>query len=206
MTTIDPTLEMLDPATLLVDLNIREAKLDKEFLASIKDHGVIEPIVAVRTESGEVRVRHGHRRTLAAIQAGHATVPVFIVGAENNDEADRIAKQWHENKHRSGLTNVEEVGAVDQLALLGLSAATIAKRLRSPKRHVESALAIRDSELARAATARYDFLTLDQSATIADFEQNVEAVKALVAAAKQGDVQFQHAVQAATEARDKAAA
>jgi ParB-like nuclease family protein len=68
-TTVEPTLEMLDPATLLVDLNIREAKLDKDFVASIKDHGVIEPIVAVRTEDGQVRVRHGHRRALGAIEA-----------------------------------------------------------------------------------------------------------------------------------------
>lgn len=147
MTTVDPTLELLDPATLLVDLNIRQAKLDKEFQASIKDHGVIEPIVAVRTEDGQLRVRHGHRRTLAAIEAAQPLVPVFITGVEDNDEADRIARQWHENKHRSALTNVE-VSAVDQLALLGLSAATIAKRLRAPKKRVENALAVRESELA----------------------------------------------------------
>lgn len=205
MTTVDPTLEMLDPAALLVDLNIREAKLDKDFLASVKDHGVIEPIVAVRTEDGAVRVRHGHRRTLAAIEAAQPLVPVVLVGTEDNDEADRIARQWHENNHRVGLTNVEEIAAVDQLALLGLSAATIAKRLRSPKRHVESALAVRDSELARAATARYDFLTLEQSAVIADFDDDTETIKALVAAAKQGDVQFQRAVQTAVEDRERAA-
>ena len=140
MMTVEPTLEMLDPATLLVDLNIREAKLDKDFVASIKDHGVIEPIVAVRTEDGQVRVRHGHRRALGAIEAARPLVPVFIAGAEDNDEADRIARQWHENQHRAALTNVEEVEAVDQLALLGLSAAAIAKRLRSPRKHVESAL------------------------------------------------------------------
>jgi ParB family chromosome partitioning protein len=81
MTTVEPTLEMLDPATLLVDLNIREAKLDKDFLASVKDHGVIEPIMAVRTEDGQVRVRHGHRRTLAAIEAAQPLVPVYIAGS-----------------------------------------------------------------------------------------------------------------------------
>jgi ParB family chromosome partitioning protein len=204
MTTVEPTLAMLDPASLLVDLNIREAKLDKDFVASIKDHGVIEPIVAVRTENGQVRVRHGHRRTLAAIEAGQALVPVFLAGTEDNDEADRIARQWHENQHRAALTNAEQVAAVDQLALLGLSAATIAKRLRSPRKHVESALNVRASELARAATARYNFLTLEQSAVIADFDEDPEAVKALVAAAKQGDVQFQRAAQTACQDRDRA--
>lgn len=205
MTTVNPTLEMLDPASLLVDLNIREAKLDKDFVASIKDHGVIEPIVAVRTEDGAIRVRHGHRRALAAIEAAQALVPVFVAGTEDNDEADRIARQWHENQHRSALTNVEQVAAVDQLALLGLSASAIAKRLRSPKKHVDSALTVRGSDLARAATARYDFLTLEQSAVIADFDVDTEAVKVLVAAAKQGDVQFQRAAQTATEDRERAA-
>lgn len=128
MTTVNPTFELLDPATLLVDLNIREAKLDKDFVASIKHHGVIEPLVAVRTEDGQVRVRHGRRRTLGAIEAGRDLVPVYIAGAEDNADADRIARQWHENQHRAGLTNVEEVGVVDQLAMLGLSAATIAKQ------------------------------------------------------------------------------
>src|ERR1700709_289346 len=101
MTTVDPTLEMLDPATLLVDPNIREAKLDKDFVASIKDHGVIEPIVAVRIEDGQLRVRHGHRRALGAIEAGQPLVPVVIAGTEDNDDADRIARQWHENQHRA---------------------------------------------------------------------------------------------------------
>lgn len=204
MPTVTPTLEMLDPTRLLVDLNIREAKLDKEFLASIKDHGVIEPIVAVRTDEGAVRVRHGHRRTLAAIEAGLDLVPVVVSGDEDNDEALRIARQWHENQHRARLTNVEEVQAVDQLSLLGLSAAAIAKRLRTPRKHVDSALAVQGSELARAATARYDFFTLEESAVIAEFEDDTEVVKALVAAAKQGDVQFQRAVQTARENRERA--
>lgn len=47
---------------------------------------------------------------------------------------------------------------------------------------------------------------MEQSATIADFEDDTDAVKALVAAAKQGEVQFQRAAQAATEDRQKAAA
>lgn len=63
---------------------------------------------------------------------------------------------------------------------------------------------MRGSELARAATARYDFLTLEQSAVIADFDEDTEAVKALVAAAKQGDVQFQRAAQTAREDRERA--
>jgi ParB family chromosome partitioning protein len=46
-------------------VNIRtDARLDKAFVASIKDFGVLVPITAVRTVTGDVRVRFGHRRTL----------------------------------------------------------------------------------------------------------------------------------------------
>ncbi len=70
----------LDPATLLVDVNVRtEAELGKDFLASVAEYGVLVPIVAVQTPQG-VRVRYGHRRTLAAVQAGQATVPVYVTG------------------------------------------------------------------------------------------------------------------------------
>jgi hypothetical protein len=43
------TLEHLDPRSLTLELNVRDvADLDAEFLASIKEHGVLVPIAAVR--------------------------------------------------------------------------------------------------------------------------------------------------------------
>jgi ParB family chromosome partitioning protein len=58
----------IDPRQLLVGINIRhDNRIDSDFLASIKELGVIVPIAAVRTANGELRVRHGHRRTQAAV-------------------------------------------------------------------------------------------------------------------------------------------
>lgn len=65
-------------------------------------------------------------------------------------------------------------------------------------------MAVQGSDLARAATARYNLLFLVQSAVIAKSEDDTEAVKALVAAAKTGEVQFQRAVQTAREDREPA--
>jgi ParB family transcriptional regulator, chromosome partitioning protein len=73
------TLEHLDPRSLTLELNVRDvADLDAEFLASIKEHGVLVPIVAVRDEHGTVWVRAGQRRTLAAREANLSTVPVYV--------------------------------------------------------------------------------------------------------------------------------
>lgn len=48
-------LVMLDPGTLTVGQNARaEVVLGREFVASIKDHGVLQPIVAVRGDRKSV--------------------------------------------------------------------------------------------------------------------------------------------------------
>ena len=56
-------------------------------------------------------MRFGHRRTLAAIEADLATVPVEIVGDEATDDAaqmERILTQHAENAHRAALWEVDE--------------------------------------------------------------------------------------------------
>jgi len=172
MTDPNLTLGQVDPATLLVDGNVRsDAALDKAFIGSIRDLGVLVPIVAVRTANGELRVRYGQRRTLAAVQAARASVPVIVAGEDDADDADdaaRIVSQWHENEHRTGLSTSDKVAAVEQLSLLGLSAAQIVRQTRSRKGDVDQALAAAGSALAKGAAERYDFLTLDQAAAVAE--------------------------------------
>ena len=194
----------LDPRSLLVDVNIRtDAQLDKAFIASIKDLGVLVPITAVRTAAGEVRVRFGHRRTLAAIEAELATVPVEIVGDEATDDAaqiERILTQHAENAHRAALTSSEQLGVVEQLSAFGMSAAQIAKRTKIKRGSVDASLAVASSELAKAATDRYEFLTLEQAAAVAEFDNDPDAVTELVVAAQHGRG-FDHLVQRLREDR-----
>lgn len=195
----------LDPRSLLVDRNIREVRLDPDFIGSIKERGVLVPITAVRTADGQVRVRLGHRRTLGAIQADQATVPVQIAGSETEDDAatiERIIDQHAENAHRDGLTIAENVGVAAQLALLGVSAAQITKRTRMSRGKVDAALDVAGSKLAMAATSNYD-LTLDQAVAIAEFDDNPEIVTALIDAAKTG--RFEHTAQRARDDRKDAA-
>jgi ParB-like chromosome segregation protein Spo0J len=196
-----------DPATLLVDVNVRhDVRLDKVFVASIEENGVLSPVVAVRTRDGDIRVRLGHRRVLAALEVGRR-VPVAVVGDESGDDADQIERlvaQFAENEHRLSLTTAERVDVVEQLSLLGVPAAQIVKRTRIPRKQVASALAVAGSELAKGAAARHEFLTLDQAAAVAEFDQDTEAVNALLAAAKTG--QFAHIVQRLRDERDEAQA
>lgn len=52
------------------------APLDAGFIDSIRENGVLTPILTWRGEDGGVHVRAGQRRTVAAREAGAATVPV----------------------------------------------------------------------------------------------------------------------------------
>lgn len=202
-----PTLQHVDPRTLLVDANVRrDARVNADLVASVHDLGVLVPIVAVRTAEGRLRVRFGHRRTLAAIDADRTTVPVVVAADEASDDAaeiDRLVTQWAENEHRAGLTTAERVGVIAQLAAFGVSPTQIAKRTRAKRGEVSAALAVAGSQLAQAATVRYDFLDLAQAATVAEFEDDPEAVKALVVAARGG--QFEHTAQRLRDARAEAA-
>ncbi|GEL25064.1 hypothetical protein PSU4_40180 [Pseudonocardia sulfidoxydans NBRC 16205] len=70
-------LVVVDPATLIFAANVRvDARLDAGFVNSVREQGVLQPIVAHRDSEGGLVVRFGHRRTLAAIEAGRAQVPV----------------------------------------------------------------------------------------------------------------------------------
>jgi ParB family chromosome partitioning protein len=58
-------------------------------------------------------------------------VQVIVVADERTDDAgtvERLLRQYAENEHREVLTNAERLGVVEQLSLLNVSAAQIAKR------------------------------------------------------------------------------
>ncbi len=165
---------------------------------------MLVPIVVVRTAEDQLRVRFGHRRTLAAVAAGTASVPVVVAADEAATDAasvERLVGQYAENEHRTGLSNAERVGVIEQLSAFGVSSAQIAKRTKATRADVDAALNIARSDLAKAATARYEFVDLVQVATVADFEDDPDTVKALVAAASTG--QFEHAAQRARDERER---
>lgn len=177
------TLELLDPAALTLGANIRgDAKITTEFVDSIRGRGVLEPVIAHRDPDQGVVVDHGQRRTLAAVQAGLATIPVLVHDGAPGDE-DRLVDQWTENEHRTQLTNTERVAAVQQLTLLGFKPNQIAKKLSAPAADVEHAAAIAWSP---TALQHADQLTLDEAAAIAEFEDDPKAVEQLLGTIERG--------------------
>jgi ParB family chromosome partitioning protein len=194
---------LLDPRTLLVETNVRiEANLTPRFLKSIRDNGVLSPILVQRTEQG-LRVRAGQRRTLAAVEVGLEAIPAMIVQGDE-DQIRRLREQVAENDDRQGLRHADYVAAFEQMSLLGVSAVEIANTTGHSTSDVKAALTVAKTKKAKAVQAKYD-LTLDQAAVLAEFENDTEAVKALTEIAIKNPDRFAHAAQQRRDDRDAAA-
>lgn len=181
------TLELIeiDPGTLIVGANIRAtAGLDKTFLASIAEHGVKQPIQAYRDDVGALVVVAGQRRTLAAVTAALPLVKVEVI--DRPDDTGRIVDQVVENEHRTDMSNADRMRAFEQLSLLGLPAAAIAKKTGHKELVVAAGLVAVADKTAAAAVDEHD-LDLVTAAAIAEFADDPKVTKDLVFAAKHGD-------------------
>ncbi|WKZ41771.1 MAG: ParB/RepB/Spo0J family partition protein [Anaerolineales bacterium] len=98
-----------------------------ELAASIREHGVIQPLIVSPNGDGTFVLIAGERRWHASQRAGLRTVPV-ITRQANNQELLEIA--LIENVQRADLNPMEEAEAYHQLAEdFGLSHEMIAKRV-----------------------------------------------------------------------------
>jgi ParB family chromosome partitioning protein len=192
------TVEHIDPNLIVVEANVRtEAQLGGEFVASIKANGVLTPILARRDDQGNIIVRAGQRRTLAAREAGLATIPAYIVVADETT-VERIVQQMAENDHREAVTDADRVAAFQQLAFEGLTPAVIAKRLGSKLGTVKAGIAVAENAVAASAIVSHS-LTLDRAAALIEFEGDDETVSVLIDIATSTPEQFAHAVQRARD-------
>ena len=192
------TIEHIDPNLIVVEANVRtEAQLGREFVASIKANGVLTPILARRDDQGNIIVRAGQRRTLAAREAGLATIPAYIVAADETT-VERIVQQMAENDHREAVTDADRVAAFQQLAFEGLTPAVIAKRLGSKPATVKAGIAVAENAVAASAIVSHS-LTLDQAAALIEFEGDDETVSVLIDIATTSPEQFAHAAQRARD-------
>lgn len=115
-----------------------DEKALNELAESIKQHGIIQPLI-VRQLADRYEIIAGERRYKAATLAGLSTVPVIVTNLSDSKSAEVALV---ENIQRKNLSSIEEAISYkrkidkdnltqEQLAkLLGLSQSTVANRLR----------------------------------------------------------------------------
>ncbi len=111
----------------------------EELVASIRQHGVLQPIVVSRDPVGGYVLIAGERRWRAAKLAKLERIPAVV--RENVDDADRVALALIENLQREDLTPIEEARAYHHLrSELGLSQEEIASRVGKDRSTVANSL------------------------------------------------------------------
>lgn len=107
-------------------VHFKEEELD-ELAASIREHGVIQPLIVSPKNDGSFILIAGERRWQASQRAGLKTVPV-VTRQANNQELLELA--LIENVQRADLNPLEEAEAYRQLAEdFGLSKEKVAERV-----------------------------------------------------------------------------
>ena len=115
-----------------------DASLD-ELALSLREHGVLQPLLVSEDSDGGYVLIAGERRWRAAKRAGLAQVPAVI--RERTDQAADLELALVENLQRRDLTPLEEARAYDQLrSERGLSQAEIAARVGLDRSTVANAL------------------------------------------------------------------
>ena len=119
-------------------LNFDEEKL-KELADSIKEFGVLEPIIVKKSIKG-YEIVAGERRTKASEIAGLKKIPAIIKDF-TEDEMMQIALL--ENIQREDLTAIEEAQAYSKLIqVLGITQEELAKKLGKSRSHITNMLGL----------------------------------------------------------------
>lgn len=127
-----------------------------ELVSSIKEHGVIEPLVVAKTPAG-YQIIAGERRWRAAKLAGLATVPVVI---KETTARGMLEMAIVENVQREDLNPIDRAQAFQRLVEeFGLPISEIAKRIGKSESYVSNTMrllalpdAIKDGLISQAIT------------------------------------------------------
>ncbi|GAA4490132.1 ParB/RepB/Spo0J family partition protein [Microbacterium panaciterrae] len=109
-----------------------------ELVHSVREFGVLQPVVVRENSDGQYELIMGERRTRAAREAGLASIPAIL--RETADE-DLLRDALLENLHRSQLNPLEEASAYQQLLEdFGITQEVLATRIGRSRPQVSNTI------------------------------------------------------------------
>ena len=131
----------------------------RELAASVREHGVLQPVLVRPLEDGRYQLIAGERRWRAARLAQQATVPAMI---EEIDDDTALEISIIENLQREDLTPLEEAEMYRRMtAEHGYSVRKLAQKLGKDKGYIENRLRLSDAppEIRDLVATRKDTLS-----------------------------------------------
>jgi ParB/RepB/Spo0J family partition protein len=131
----------------------------KELSASIKEHGVLQPILVRPLGENRYQLIAGERRWRATREAGIATIPALV---EEIDDDTALEISIIENLQREDLSPLEEATMFDRMVREhGYSIRKLADKLGKDKGYLENRLRLADApeEIRQLVSLRKDTLS-----------------------------------------------
>jgi ParB family transcriptional regulator, chromosome partitioning protein len=130
-----------------------------ELAASIREHGVLQPILVRPLEDGEFQLIAGERRWRASKAAGLRTIPALV---EEIDDDTALEISIIENLQREDLSPLDEAAMYDRMVREhGYSVRRLAQKLGKDKGYLENRLRLADApdEVRELVSLRKDTLS-----------------------------------------------
>ena len=139
-------------------LAMDQTQLD-ELAASIREHGVLQPILVRPLANNEFQLIAGERRWRASMAAGMATIPALV---EDIDDDTALEISIIENLQREDLAPLDEAAMYDRMVREhGYSVRKLAQKLGKDKGYLENRLRLADAppEIRELVSLRKDTLS-----------------------------------------------
>ena len=150
--------DKVDPNPNQPRLAIDQAGLD-DLTASVKEHGVLQPILVRPLPAGRYQLVAGERRWRAATAAGMGVIPALI---EDIDDDTALEIAVIENLQREDLSPLDEAMIYDKMIRQhGYSIRKLAQKLGKDKGYLENRLRLADApaEIRALVSVRKDTLS-----------------------------------------------
>jgi len=151
-------LDRIEPNPDQPRMEFDEASLE-ELAASIREHGVLQPILVRPREQGRYQLVAGERRWRASKRAGLESIPALI---EEIDDDTALEIAIIENLQREDLSPLEEAMLYDRMVREhGYSIRRLAQKLGKDKGYLENRLRLADAppEIKELVSVRKDTLS-----------------------------------------------
>ncbi|MFF4924233.1 ParB/RepB/Spo0J family partition protein [Kitasatospora sp. NPDC001261] len=181
----DLVLALIDPKAIVSQRKIRPVDLAPDFLASVKKHGVLEPVTVREIGDGRYDLVFGNHRHAAALEAEHEQIPA-LVRTNISSTAVQLIQALSENIHRTGMKASEIAAVYDQLALEGLDVAEIAAEVAQDEESVRESLRLHKLPKVARDAADLGQLSIEQGIRLAEFEDDPKEYAKLLKTVKEG--------------------
>ena len=131
----------------------------EELAASIREHGVLQPILVRPLDGGEFQLIAGERRWRASKAAGLETIPALV---EEIDDDTALEISIIENLQREDLSPLDEAAMYDRMVREhGYSVRRLAQKLGKDKGYLENRMRLADApeEVRELVSLRKDTLS-----------------------------------------------